>query len=363
MTSLYFFNQSLARPVFLNHFLTGIFALLCFFTKYNFGLVVLFTELICYLIILGRERKTGKLAQRSKAILLAWLPILGLLVFWLFVLDEWQWLVAYSNAQPSQYGFWTIENLLFYPRQLLRETSGWVPLILTITGLVLWIWRHEFPKTILAYLVFFMTAFCMLTYETQDSSRFGMMLLPPLWIMSAGGLVVLLEQVPIPRVRYLALGGFLVLLAFSSFRNLTTIATRLGIAYENLDTSVDAAYRFIAESIRVDRSTDLNVIMYGNTTPGTGCLHFFRNPAARSRTDCVIHVMDERERKVYHLGFSQAEREERIEQALVQGDYLVTFSKSPVTPEGWIQTASQDYEFHRRNVKPVRNWVVVFRHE
>ena len=367
MASLYFFNRSLSRPVYLNHFLTGLFALICFFTKYNFGLVVLFTEMVCYLIVLARERTTGKLTQRIKPILLAWLPVLGLLIIWLFALDEWQWLVAYSRAQPSQYAFWSYENLVFYPRQLLRETSGWVPLILAFAGLVLWIRRREFPITILAYLIFFAIAFSMLTYETQDSSRFGMMLLPPLWIVSAGGLVILLEQITVQRVRYLLLGVFLVLLAFSSFRNLTTIATRLGIAYENLDTSVDAAYRFIAETIQVVHSPDLNILMVGNTDAWNGpALHFFLQSRCQvSRLDCVINVLDERELKkgIPPQDFSQAERQARVEQALAQADYLVTFSKSSASPDGWLSIASQEFIFPRRNVKPVRNWVMILRRE
>ena len=152
IASLFFFNKALSRPGFLNHFLTGLFALICFLTKYNYGLVVLFTEAICYLVVLiGKRRAQVGIIPRGKTILIAWLPVLGLLAIWLFVLDEWQWLVAYSTAQPSQYAFWSYENLLFYPRQLLRETSGWVPLLLTLAGLFLWIRRREFPQTILSY--------------------------------------------------------------------------------------------------------------------------------------------------------------------------------------------------------------------
>lgn len=367
LASLYFFNRSLTRPAFLNNFLTGLFALICFFTKYSFGLVVLFTEIVCYAIILVPEHKTGRLAQRIKPLLLAWLPFLGLLLIWLFVLGEWRWLLAYSNAQPGQYAFWSFENLFFYPKQLLRETSGWVPLTLTIAGLILWIRRREFPKTTLAYMVFFTIALGMLTYETQDSSRFGMMLLPPLWIVSVGGLVILLEQIPIQQVRYLLLGVFLVILAFSGFRNLTTIATRLGIAYENLDTSVDAAYRFIAETIQVDRSADMNIVMYGNTDAWNGpALHFFlQSRCQNSRSDCVINVRDEREIKkgLPPQDFSPVERQRRIEQALARAGYLVTFSKSPATPDGWITVDSQEITFNRRNVKPVKYWVTILRRE
>jgi hypothetical protein len=367
IASLYFFNKALTRPTFLAHFWTGLFALLCFFTKYNYGLVVLSTELVCYFIVFVRGRITGKPAQRLKPILLAWLPVLGLLLSWLFLLDEWQWLVAYSNAQPGQYPFWSSENLLFYPRQLLRETSGWVPLILTLAGLILWLRRREFSLSWFSYLVFFAIAFALLTYETQDSSRFGMILLPPLWILSTGGLAVLLEQLPVPRIRYLLLGGFLLLLAFSCFRNLTTIATRLGIAYENLDTGVDTAYRFIAETIRVDRSPDLNIVMYGNTDAWNGpALHFYlQSRCQRSRPDCVINVRDERELKrgIPPQDFSQVQRGTRLKQALDQADYLVSFSKFPGIPDGWTTIASQEFVFNRRNVKPVRNWVTILQPE
>jgi hypothetical protein len=368
IASLFFFNKALSQPGFLNHFLTGLFALICFLTKYNYGLVVLFTEAICYLVVLiGKRRAQVEIVPRGKTILIAWLPVLGLLAIWLFVLDEWQWLVAYSTAQPSQYAFWSYENLLFYPRQLLRETSGWVPLLLTLAGLILWIRRREFPQTIFSYLVFFAVGFCMLTYKTQDSSRFGMILLPPLWIMSSGGLAALLEQIPILRVRYLLLGVFLISLAFSSLRNLTTIATRLGIAYENLDSNVDMAYRFIAETVQVDLSPDLNIVMYGNTDTWNGpALHFYLQSSCQiSRAGCVIQVLDEREIKkgIPPQDFSQSDREARNVQALAQADYLVTFSKSPVTPEGWFSIVSQEFVFQRRNVKPVKNWVMVYRRE
>lgn len=367
IASLYFFNKALTRPTFLSHFLTGLFALLCFFTKYNYGLVVLATELVCYSIVFVGGWITGKPTQRIKPVLLAWVPYLSLLFIWFFLLDEWQWLVSFSRAQPSQYPFWSFENLLFYPRQLLRETSGWVPLILTLVGLIWWLRRREFSLSWFSYLVFFAIGFGMLTYETQDSSRFGMILLPPLWILSTGGLQVLLEQIPIQRIRYLFLGLFLLLLAFSSYRNLTTIATRLGIAYENLDTSVDAAYRFVAETIRVDRSPDLNIVMYGKTDAWNGpALHFFLQSSCQlSRSDCLIHVWDERELKkgLPPQDFSEAERRARLEQALDQANYLVSFSKFPGTPEGWTSIASQEFVFNRRNVKPVRNWVTILQPE
>jgi hypothetical protein len=365
--SLYLFNKALSQPTYLNHFLTGLFAALCFFTKYNYGLVVLSTELVGYLIIFAGGRLTGRRTQRIKTVLLAWLPVLGLLLVWLFLLDEWQWLVAYSNAQPGQYPILSAENLLFYPRQLLRETSGWIPLILTLAGLILWLRRGQFSLAWLSYLVFFAIAFGMLTYETQDSSRFGMILLPPLWILSTGGLVALLEQIPLQRLRYLFLGAFLVLLAISGFRNLTTIATRLGIAYENLDNGVDIAYRFIAETMRVDRSPDLNILMYGNTDAWNGpALHFFLQSFCQlSRPDCVINVRDERELKkgLPPQDFSQAEREARLDRALDQADYLVSFSKFPGIPDGWTTIASQEFVFNRRNVRPVRNWVMILRRE
>jgi len=109
-----FFQQGAFSTRLLNHFLTGLFALICFLTKYNYGLVVLFTEAICYLVVLiGKRRAQVGIIPRGKTILIAWLPVLGLLAIWLFVLDEWQWLVAYSTAQPSQYAFWSYENLLF----------------------------------------------------------------------------------------------------------------------------------------------------------------------------------------------------------------------------------------------------------
>jgi hypothetical protein len=365
--SLYFFNKALSRSTFFNHFLAGLFALLCFLTKYNYGLVVLFTEAICYLALWIGRRAQGEWIQRVKTILIAWLPVLALLVIWLFVLDEWQWLVAYSTAQPGQYAFWSYENLVFYPRQLLRETSGWVPLLLTLAGIILWLKRRQFSPTWLSYLVFFAVAFCMLTYKTQDSSRFGMILLPPLWIMSTGGLVVLLDLIPVLRVRHLLLGVFLVLLAFSSFRNLTTIATRLGIAYENLDSSVDLAYRFIAETVQVDRSPDLNIVMFGYTDTWNGpALHFYLQSRCQiSRADCVIQVRDEREirKGLPQQNFSPDQREARMDQALDQADYLVTFSKSPDIPDGWSPVSSQEFEFNRRNARPVRNWVTVLQRE
>lgn len=367
LASLYYFNKALSRLDFLNHFLAGLFALLCFFTKYNYGLVVMSSELVCYLILAFGWRGTGELAQRIKTILLAGLPVFILLFIWLFLLREWQWLVAYSNAQPSKVAFWSYENLFFYPRQLLRESSGWAPLILVLVGLILWIKRREFPQSILSYLVFFIIAFCMLVYETQDSTRFGMILFPPLWVMSTGGLGVLLEQIPIRRLRYLLLGVFLILLVFSGQRNLTSIAFRLGIAYENLDANVDSAYRFIAETIHVDRSPDLKVVMYGNSDNWNGpALHFYLQSHCQiSRPDCVIQVMDERDIKkgLPRQEISQSERQARIEQALTQADYLVTFSKSQGVHSGWIPVASQEFLFSRRNARPVQNWVMVFQRE
>jgi hypothetical protein len=61
--------------------------------------------------------------------------------------------------------------------------------------------------------------------------------------------------------------------------------------------------------------------------------------------------------------FSPEKRQKRLEQALAQADYLVTFSKSSATPDGWTSIASQEFTFHRRNVKSVRNWVTILQRE
>jgi hypothetical protein len=127
------------------------------------------------------------------------------------------------------------------------------------------------------------------------------------------------------------------------------------------------AYRFIAETVQVDLSPDLNIVMYGNTDTWNGpALHFYLQSRCQiSRAGCVIQVLDEREIKkgIPPQDFSQSDREARNVQALAQADYLVTFSKSPVTPEGWFSIVSQEFVFQRRNVKPVKNWVMVYRRE
>ncbi len=296
-------------------------------------------------------------------ILAGWLPALLILLGWLVVLGEWKWLVAYSEVQPAQ--VWTWEDLSFYPKLLLGESSGWLPLLLTCIGLYFWIRQKQLNRRAALYLVFFGVALALLNYRSQGNSRFGMVLLPLLWVTSVGGATDLLQSFKKQNFRRVATVLWVIFLLFLGTKNHISLPAKLSTAYENTNTGVNDAYQFIAQTLDIAQQERLKVVMFGENDNWNGfALHFYLQSRCQSyRPNCLINVTGE---KVMNKGWPpknapEEVRAKRVGETMAAADYLAVFAKTPVLPDGWVEVARQEFVFARYKVETKNYQVVILR--
>ncbi len=264
-------NYSLEKPSTSKFFVTSVFSMLCFMTRYSHGLILLGSLGVCYAVLLSTRFK-GRVWQIG----LAWAPALGFTILWLAVLGHWKWLLAYSEVQGGSTVVSTLKGYLFYPRQLLLESSGWLPLLFFLILIISWIRRRFIPLANVSYLAFFTVGLLALSLRSYNIARFGMVLFPPLWILAVGGAAQLFDAVKRSQWRNAAFVACLILLAFLGIKNLFTLPNRLGFAYENMNAGVDQAYKFISETVEPSRKDEIKLVMYGeNDNWNAPALHFY----------------------------------------------------------------------------------------
>lgn len=358
MVSLYFFIRSMQKPAAANFILTSLFAILCFLTRYNHGIFLMAGLAVSYLLLLKSSFR-GKF----RTIALGWMPALAFLLIWLFGLDQWQWLIFYAEIQSQGVNQPVTQGFLFYPRQLLSESSGWLPLLLLVSTIPLWIRRRQFPASAIPYLIFIGISFLSLATRTHNVLRFGMLLFPPLWVLAAGAAGELAALINNRRARWAAILSLLILLVFLGLKNNYTLPARLAYAYENTNTGVDQAYQFIADSIGQPEGDLQKLVMVGeNDNWSAYALHFFlQSRCMAAQPACRVLVSGEREiRKGWPpRNRPAAEIDQRTTQALSEADYLVLFAKQPQIPPGWQPLASREFDLARYQIAPVKMQVVV----
>jgi hypothetical protein len=362
MTALYFFVKSLRKPATANFFFTSLFAVLCLMTRYNHGIFLLAGLAICYLLFLK-----SSLRGKFRMIVLAWLPALAFLLLWLFGLGHWQWLVSYADVQSQGVNQPATLGYLFYPRQLLSESSGWLPLLLLAAAIPLWIRRRQFPPAAIPYLVFIGISFLFLATRTHNVLRFGMLLFPPLWVLAAGAAGELTALIKSQRLRAATIIAGLILLVFFGVKNNYTLPLRLSTAYENTNTGVNQAYQFIADSLDQPEGDLQKLVMVGeNDNWSAYALHFYlQSRCMAAHPKCRVLVSGERElRKGWPPRSQPAEQaDQRTAQALSEADHIVIFAKQPQIPPGWQPLASSEFELARYQIAPVKMQVLVLEHE
>lgn len=358
MVSLHFFIRSMQKPTGANFFLTSLFAVLCFLTRYNHGIFLMATLAVSYLVLI-------KSSFRGKfwAIALGWLPALAFFVIWLFGLGQWQWLVFYADVQSQGVNQPVTQGFLFYPRQLLSESSGWLPLLLLAAAIPLWIRRRQFPASAIPYLLFIGISFLFLATRTHNVLRFGMPLFPPLWILSAGAASELTRLIKNPRFHAAAMVAGLFLLVILAVKNNYTLPLRLSTAYENTNTGVNQAYQFIADSLGQPEGDLQKLVMVGeNDNWSAYALHFFlQSRCMAAQPECRVLVSGERElRKGWPPRSQPVEQvDQRTAQALSEADFLLVFAKQPQVPAGWQPLATREFELARDKISPVKMQVLV----
>ena len=173
-------------------------------TRYSHGLFLIATLAICYLIFL-----TKSFNRRFWQIVIAWLPDAIFCFTWLIPLGHWQWLRAYADVQSQQSSFVLMNGYLFYPRQILAESSGWLPILLIAIAEVFWIKRRQITQASIPYPVFFFLSLVVLSTRTHNIAQFGMILFPPFWILATDGVAEPLALLKNSKLQIVVSGAFL----------------------------------------------------------------------------------------------------------------------------------------------------------
>jgi hypothetical protein len=340
--------------------LLGVMSLLI---KYNYGLVVLAALGLSDLVEMG-----GKLLRRENpgaafAVMVAWLPALLVAGIWFVGLKEWQWLNAYANAQPAQYSFWSKANLLYYPRMLLSQPSGWLAILFSFMAGLMAIRQHRYDFALLPYGAFFVFGLALLTYVLQDAPRFGMLLFPPLWLGAAEGMQGVLTQPGRQNLHRGALLLILLTLGLAGVSNHLALSSRLPVEYENSNNGVDQAYRFIAATLQVSRQEHLRLVILGNKDQWSGpALRFYlESQCLFAQAGCEMDVQDEFDlrRGRPPQKYSKKDQQKRYDSALAEADYLVLFSVEPENLSRWRLVAEGEFYFKIRNHPPELHRVAI----
>jgi hypothetical protein len=354
--SLYFLIELLEKPRVGTTFLCSFFALLSFLVRYGQGVMVFASSGIALLISIRRFK--GQFIRNA----LAWLPTLLLLCLWLIILGHWKWVIDYANVQPGQGEAWSLESVNFYFRQLVGESSGWLPLLIIAIWVVTRFRQRSFPRNLYPYMIFVVVSLAILSYRSDHLARFGTVLFPPLWILSTGAVADSLQILGKPSIRSVIFGVWILALLFLGVKNHRALPDDLRTAYENTNSGVNDAFQFIAETSQLSRQQRVNIVMYGETDDWNSyALHFYlQSQCINLNPGCMVAVIGERE---LNKGWppqnsAKVTREERTRNALAAADYLVLFAKTPVLPQGWVEIARGEFIFDRYKVGP-RNYQVV----
>ena len=184
--------------------------MLCFMTRYSHGVILLGSLGVCYAVLLATRLKVA-----PWQIGLAWVPALAFMILWLAVWGHWKWLMAYSEVQGGSTVVSTLKGYIFYPRQLLLDSSGSAAAAFLFTlDKLMSIWRRYIPLANVPYLAFFAVGLLALSLRSYNIARFGMVLFPPLWILATGGVAQLFNDVRKSQWRNGVVAACLILIVF-----------------------------------------------------------------------------------------------------------------------------------------------------
>lgn len=362
--SLFFLNRAWRKRRLLDHALAFSFALICLFTKYNYGLVVIAVLMICYALILWERSSTSRISREVQYILVLWIIFTLVLVIWFVALGEWRWLVDYASAQPDRYVPWSQANIFYYPRLLWKTSLNWLAISLSIAGGIVLLKQRRYLPGLTPYVLFFGLSLVMLTLELQNIRRFGMMLYPSLWVTAGVSLYLLMVALRPRWLRKVSYATLLFLLFLAGAYNFRLFMSRLFAEHENANAGVHQAYDFVSSALDVSQKDQLDIVMFGRTDQWNGlALRFYlETQCLRTGFACDINVSDTWELR---KGWPPQElpekvQRQRVDTALHEADYMINFFEHPEDRLGWELVSERRFTFERLNTKPDLIWVSIY---
>jgi hypothetical protein len=234
-------------------------------------------------------------------------------------------------------------------------------------GLTIMSVQRRYLVGLTPYILYFAASLLVLTVKTQNGLRFGMMLLPSLWIMAGAGVHFIFGEQKHPWLRWASITALLSVLIIASFSNMRSLMSRLYATYENANDGVEMAYEYIENVLEIGNESELFIVMQGRSDQWSGpALEFNLQAGCLSRRkNCNIRVLDTRElrRGWPEQAYPEDVQQMRVQQALEEADYLVQFSDESAQPEGWTLISAREFIFERIGKKPATRTVAIYVHE
>jgi len=344
-----------------------LFALICFFYRYNYGLAFLgifFSYQIILFFVFPKNQKS--IINRKSLIrnfLISFVIVSVVLYTWFILFEQWDWFIDYTGAQPPTHSFWSFENFSYYPRRLFDQFSNGIAVIFTCAGLIINRKNWNYLLPIFPFLLYFVLSIVMLTIEGANGYRFSMMLFSPIWVMGGLGARSFLPILKKRSTEMVFASIVILTVTFTALINLYNLPGNLLKAYENTNDGVYNAYSFISSTIDLTDLDGVNIVMIGRTDQWNGpALQFFlQSNCLLNDKSCSIEVIDTREIRFGwpERGFSQETVDKREADAMKNADYRIDFLNQSSQPDQWQLFDEQSFIFERRK-KVAEIWVSIY---
>lgn len=211
LLSLWLFCQAREKKRFFLFALAGIIVQLVFFTKYNYGLILV--------AALGLESAIWFLSEKRWAKIKVGLfssglfgPIIILSSWWCLLPGNWMviypFLVKNVNDFPSSW----LQHLLFYPFELAFSYSfSWVAFLFLVVGFVWASITHRCQPKVRSLVLLFLVNFLAMEFKIpfKNQGRYLFTSVPGFFLVGSLGLVELWSRVKKIRLKPMVLGIFL----------------------------------------------------------------------------------------------------------------------------------------------------------
>jgi hypothetical protein len=326
--------------------LAALAATLAFMIRYSFGIPLIAALCISHVsCVVTTWVRPGDRAARSEASyrLAIFVVCTGAVIGgWLFGLRQLAPLLHYSGAQPETVVRWSLENLVYYPRELARANIASSLLACAfVIGLGWSLWRRNLGAVELVLLVYLALVFVELFLVRQKALRFGMPFGPALWIVTARMLERMLAagpawlREPAPPRRMLALGGIAMLIGGLAFAD---ILGKFPNQYENVNSRIHRAYLDITKVIAPWKRPATTIVLFQakDHWPGTALAFHLIAACEAHHTRCDVTVWD---RDLPPEGLSQRSTPDEIvdrASAIATADFAISYRKFPKEEPGLL---------------------------
>lgn len=331
------------------HALAAAAALTCFFTRYAHGLAALGALGLAHLwmVLITWRRAGARSLILPAALALAVAAIAGT---WLFGFGQLDSLLAYSEAQPRRIPRWSLANLGFYPAYVFAKTPfGPVVLGAFVVSLAWAVRSRRLHVNHAVWLIYLLLGFAILFLVRQKAQRFGLLVLTPLWILTAACVAALLQRRE--RVEHW-LRSSAIAIAVTLLGYLAYYRNPFPNTFENVDDGLARMYRSVGEVIEPWKRPKTTALVLGRDDLRSSAALAFSMEAEceRRRSPCEVVVYDEIDVKLGwpRRAVSPGHYRSRLGAAMREADFIVAYDRGEHVAQGRPLLMRRRFDYRRK---------------